>query len=100
MAAHPVGLQVQHLLLEQVFHLSARTVKFLVEPRRAEPSAIRLAFEALGRQVGHDKTGIVSGGHHFGLADHSTRATPTPYGPIFELRKRPRLGGATQTSPR
>ena len=58
MRAHPVGPQIQHLLLEHVLHLPARAIEFFVEPGRREARSIFVAFETLGRQVGHDETRV------------------------------------------
>jgi len=53
-AAGAIGFQIQILLLDLVFHVTARTVKVFVTFLSAE--AIRgllLVLKALGRQVGH-----------------------------------------------
>src|ERR1035437_4913896 len=92
MGAHPVGPQVEHLLLEQVFHVPARTVELFVKPRRLEAPAIGVAFKSFGRQIGHYKARIFTLGQHFGFANDPAWATPTLPGLIFKLRKGPDAG--------
>ena len=59
-SAHAIGLQVQHLLLEHVFHLSTRTIKLLVEPAGIEPLAISglISMSPLGMIETEAATGI------------------------------------------
>jgi len=55
---------IEHLLLEHVFHFSTSTVPLFVEPRRLKALPVLLYFEACGRQVRDDETGIFAFGHH------------------------------------
>jgi hypothetical protein len=58
--AGAIGFQVQILLLDLVFHITARTVKVFITLLGAEAiNALLLVLKALGRQVGHDRTRIV-----------------------------------------
>jgi hypothetical protein len=62
-AAGAIGFQVQILLLDLVFHVTARTVKVFITLLGAESInallLLLLVLKTLGRQVGHDKTRIV-----------------------------------------
>src|SRR6266446_3565235 len=98
MSAHPIGLQVQHLLLEHVFHLSTRTIKLLVEPAGIEPLAISVLLETARREVRHHKPRVISGTRHFGFANHPSRPAPTLLGLIFKFDKHPHAGRSAQTT--
>src|ERR1035438_1955640 len=98
MRAHPVGPQIQHLLLELVLHVPTRTVKLLIQLRR--PKALPVfAPKPLPRQVGHDEPGIVSAAHHLSLAHHPARAAPTLAGLILQVPELPGTRGTGQTPP-
>jgi hypothetical protein len=59
-AAGAIGFQVQILLLNLVFGVTACTVKVFITLLGAEAiGRLRLVLKARGRQVGHDKTRIV-----------------------------------------
>src|SRR5271169_556822 len=98
MRAHPVGLQIQHLLLELVLHVPTRTGKLLIQARRTKALPV-FAPKPLPRQVGHDEPGIVATGHHLGLAHHPARAAPTLAGLILQILELPRTRGSSQTPP-
>ena len=63
MAAGAIGLQVQILLLNLVFHVTACTVKVFITLLGAEAISalllLELVLKILGRQVGYDKTRVV-----------------------------------------
>ena len=98
MRAHPVGLQIQHLLLELVLHVPSRTVKPLIQARRTKALPV-FAPKPLPRQVGHDEPGIVAAGHHLGLAHDPARAAPTLACLILQILELPATRRTGQTPP-
>src|ERR1017187_7572260 len=104
-AAHPVGAQVQHLLLEQVLHLAPGAVELFIKPGRAE-TRLRLrllrrgVLEPFGPQTGHHKAWIFTGLHHLRLAADPARATPTLARPILKLDQLADTGPPAQAVPR
>src|SRR2546426_5985943 len=100
MRTESVGPQIQRLLLEHVFHLSARAVELFVESLGREAPAVFVSLESLGRQVGHHKTRVVARGHHFGFANHSARPTPTLPRLIFKRGEDAHAFGPAQTTSR
>ncbi len=99
LGAHPVGFQIQDLLLEHIFHLPARAIQFLVEPSGFEAGLVRIVSEPGGRQIGHDEPRIIPLCADFSLGDHPPGPSPAFRGLIFKLGKAPRAGGAGQTIP-
>src|SRR5437667_8021801 len=89
MSAHPMGLQVQHLLLEHVFHLSTRTIKLLVEPAGIEPLAISVLLETARREVRHHKPRVISGTRHFGFAKSPVAPGSNSSGSDIQIRQTP-----------
>src|SRR6516162_11382083 len=86
MAAGAIGFQVQILLLDLVFHVTARTIKVFITLLGAEAiSRLLLVLKALGRQVGHDKTRIVFVLQDLGFSDHPPTAGPALKGLILKL---------------
>jgi hypothetical protein len=88
MGAGAIGVQIQILLLDLVFHVTPRTVKVFITPLGAE--AIRgllVVVKTFGRQVGDDKTRIVFVPLDFRFADHPATERPTFKCLILELCK-------------
>src|SRR4029077_7303410 len=89
MAAGAIGFQVQILLLDLVFHVTARTVKVFITLLGAESinALLLLVLKTLGRQVGHDKTRIVFVLEGLDFSDDPAAAPPVFKGLILELGK-------------
>src|SRR5271165_303605 len=87
MGAGAIGIQVQILLLDLVFHVAARTVKVFITllGTKAIRALLLLVLKAFGRQVSHDKTRIVFVLWHLGFSDDPPRACPTLKGLVLEL---------------
>ena len=60
MSAHPIGVQIQYLLLEDVLTFSPGAVNYFVEIGRSESIDLLVICKALQGQSGYDKTRIVS----------------------------------------
>jgi hypothetical protein len=98
MGAQPVGLQIQGLLLELVFHFAPRTVKLFIEPDGQEPPAL-FPWEPLARQIGHHEARVVSQHPHLRLANYPARPAPGPLRLICKLGKHPHAGPAQTMAP-
>src|SRR5438876_8240264 len=79
MGAGAIGLQVQILLLELVFHVATRTVKLFIALLGAE--ALRrlagLMLKTIDREIGHNKARVVFVLEYLGFSDDSSRTCPT-----------------------
>jgi hypothetical protein len=60
MRAQLVGRQIQHLVLEHVFHFAACASQLCIQPRRRETCSILVPGETPGRQVDDDETRVVA----------------------------------------
>src|SRR6266480_2921156 len=90
MAAGAIGFQIQVLLLDLVFHLTAHTIKVFITFLSAEAInalLVLLVLKAFCRQVGHDKTRIVFVLQDLDFRNDAASARPALKGLILELGK-------------
>ena len=76
MRAERVGFQIEHRLLHHIRHLAAGAKELFIQGLRAEARPVRVALEAVGRQVGDDETRVVAGAQHLGFTDDPPRPAP------------------------
>ena len=86
MAAGAIGVQIEKLLLDSIFHIAARTIKLFIALGGRE--AFRpIASETFFWQVGDDEARVVLLMEHFGFADDPACPAPALASLILELDK-------------